>query len=138
VKVTVHPDAIGRLLEDVTQAWAKEAREVLPAAMGAAAPVGPTRKDRPRQGGLLSRSHRAEFKGTTKRPKVVVVAETPYSFITHEGRGPVVPMQASILRWFENSDDPIFARKVGPAEGQPWMVETFRELGFTEVRHIQG
>lgn len=138
MKVTVHPDTVGRFIEDITQTWVAEATTVLPRWMGQAAPIGPTRQDRPDRGGRLSRSHKATSFGSRKSPKVRIVAETPYSFITHEGRGPVKPVRAPILRWFENWDEEFTAESVGPAEGQPWMVESFRELGFTHVRHIPG
>lgn len=138
MKVTVNQDQVSRLYDDIRQEWVKEAMTVLPREMNHAAPIGPTRQDRPDRGGLLGKSHKASPRGSTREPRVEVTAGTPYSFITHEGRGPVVPRQAPILRWFENWDEEFVAQRVGPAEGQPWMVEVFRALGFTQVRHVKG
>lgn len=143
MKVSVDRGELEAFYADIGLTWAEEAEAYLPAFMNANAPVGEPRQDRPDRGGRLAQSHHAQILGTPKHPIVRVTAQAPYSFLVHEGHGPVDPIvryagDDHVLRWFTNFDKVHTAFHTGPADGVPWMVDTFHELGFPIVHHVTG
>lgn len=45
-----------------------------------------------------------------------------YAFLVHEGRGPVFPRNAKVLRWVDfNTRKPVFRMRAGPARPRPFL-----------------
>lgn len=148
MKVRFDRSQAAHFLDDVCDTWVAEALVELPIMMAAEAPVGPDRRDRQDRGGKLKASHESAVRGTRRKPKVLVTANTSgamersYSVLAHEGRGEVYPNKYSDddnhkLRWFVHNT-PHTAESVGPFEGNPWMFRTFVLAGFKHPRHVRA
>lgn len=64
-------------------------------------------------------------------------SDVPYAEIHEKGRGPVFPVKAKVLRWFDKvSGKPIFRMKAGPAAGRFYLYKALKALGLRGVRRI--
>ncbi|RFU83610.1 HK97 gp10 family phage protein [Streptomyces triticagri] len=107
---------IGERVERVTRAVANRARQ--------RAPV---------DSGHLRASIRSAVRQEGGRIVGRVWTDVDYASIVHNGRGPVVPRRAKALR-FQIGGRTIFARRVGPARGQPFLWEALRAESPWPVR----
>ena len=59
----------------------------------------------------------------------------PYPLAIETGRGPVYPINAKVLRWFDDGGNPVFARSVGPAKARPFVAPS-QEYTLDDVDKI--
>lgn len=79
----------------------------------------------PRRSGELRRAHRTEVSTSGGRTVGRVIADTDYAVFVHEGRGPVRARPGGVLGPLP-PPYPRFVRRVGPAQGQPWLFDALR------------
>lgn len=94
--------------------------------------------------GALAGSHVVELADRGGSPVVRIGSRLPYAIFVHEGHGVILPVRASILRWPAINQGAgysggryqgrrrykagaqsgyVFARRVGPVAGRPWLAE---------------
>lgn len=60
-----------------------------------------------------------------------------YAELHEKGRGPVFPVHAKVLRWFDKlSGKPVFRMRAGPAAGRFYLYNALRALGLRSPRKI--
>jgi hypothetical protein len=58
-----------------------------------------------------------------------------YAALHHEGRGPVFPVHAKVLRWIDKmTGDVVFRRSAGPAKANPYLYLALKALGLKRAR----
>lgn len=138
-KSKVFGPEVNLLRDDLVFNWAVESAPLIQRAVELEAPVGPNRtvrkkrgtyNDRPDRGGRLKRSIEASVRGKSRGTSYVrVVANTPYSLLVHQGRGPVYPIRRNNLSWGENGQL-IVAKRVGGTDGNRFIDRGLLSLGF--------
>jgi hypothetical protein len=58
----------------------------------------------------------------------VDVAQFPYFKWVLEGRGPVLPVNGKVLRWYDASGKAVFSKRAGPAPAHPVYYLTMSDL----------
>lgn len=76
----------------------------------------------PVRGGELARSLRSQVEVTSSKVTGAVYTDVEYAPYVHEGRGPIEAAPGRVLGPLP-APYPRFVRRVGPAEGQPWLRE---------------
>jgi hypothetical protein len=139
VEIRIDPAALADVAQVVIDEWVRDNAQALADAVAARAPS--------RTGELRgSHSWRRLIVGG-RRVGIEIVASAEHALPVHQGRGPIRPIApggyvvtpgvkgrrpkppAGFLR-FEIGGRTVFAREVGPAAAQPWMVEALRGAGF--------
>ena len=88
--------------------------------------------------GLLWRSThtRNQYKGGTFY-SVRLEADTEYAELHEKGRGPVFPVNAKVLRWFDKvTGKPVFRRSAGPAAGRFFLFRALKSAGLRGARKV--
>ncbi|MER6610226.1 HK97 gp10 family phage protein [Streptomyces sp. NPDC000927] len=91
------------------------------------------RRTCPRRDGALARSLKAEVESERGRVTGRVYSDLEYAAIVHEGRGPVEAKPGKVLGPLPGPY-PRFVRRVGPAKGQPWLLEALKRAQPYPVR----
>jgi len=126
-RMVLHPQEQRATLNRLGEAWADEAGPALvDSARGfAGVYTGALRAqmtfDRQYHGGLFS--------------GIRVGSTVEYAELHHEGRGPVFPVHAKVLRWIDKATgDVIFRRSAGPAAANPYLFLAFKAMGLKRPR----
>ena len=59
----------------------------------------------------------------------------PYPLAIEHGRGPVYPINAKVLRWWDKGGNIVFARSAGPAKARPFVAPS-QEYTLDDVNKI--
>ena len=59
----------------------------------------------------------------------------PYPLSIEHGRGPVYPVKAKLLRWWDKNGDVVFAKSAGPAKARPFVAPS-QEYTLDDVDKI--
>ena len=86
---------------------------------------GRAKGNAPVKTGTLRRSITTRARGFAGGAEAIVGTNVPYARWVEEGRGPVVPVRARVLR-FEIGGKVIFTRRAGPAAGRWYMRKAFQ------------
>lgn len=85
----------------------------------------------PVETGRMRSDHTMELILSGGSPAVRVGVNTEYAEWVHEGRGPIVPVRAKVLRFRpKGSGVYVFAHRVGPAKAQPWLREALEAANY--------
>lgn len=96
---------------------------------GVASPVRKTlaiaKATAPKDTGRLANSHTSEIVDEGARIRGRVEATVEYAIYVHEGHGVIRPKNAKVLA-FRIGGQLVFAKRVGPVAGRPWLVEALK------------
>ncbi len=130
-RVRINQSGMQRLVNDPTTPTYRHMARVGPAVMATAAALAP--KDK----GRLAASGRNRL--IRRFPKLIarIGFYTRYARWVHEGRGPVYPKRAKVLRFFYRGRW-VYARRVGPAKAQPFLRRAVQIRTGKTPRRIRG
>lgn len=86
---------------------------------------GRAKGNAPVRTGTLRRSITTRARGSAGGAEAIVGTNVPYARWVEEGRGPVVPVRAKVLR-FTVGGKVVFTRRAGPAAGRWYMRRAFQ------------
>lgn len=65
-----------------------------------------------------------------------VVAPVNYALVVHEGHGWIYPRRAKVLSWRRRGGQRVFARRVRPVAGRPFLTDAVREVTGKRVTRV--
>lgn len=89
--------------------------------------------------GLLRASYKTRTRFRRLFKKVTIYNKVEYGLPVHEGRGEIVPRRAKALRFRSRTGTVVFAKRVKPVDGRPFMrtatVAVARKHRFRVIRN---
>lgn len=78
--------------------------------------------------GRLRQSIQTDMISRPPRLTARVSAPVNYAVFVHEGHGLILPRRARILSWVQRGGRRVFARRVRPVAGRPFLTDAVREV----------